>query len=124
MDTEIIDNPEIEIEDPSSLKSAIAWWEKKRVWFNIAVGGSGIIAIFLSTNSFYLADLLGLIAYGLVLNTIYCAGFMLEALDHHYMNGSLNLFRLRIALFLMGTIASCFVTFTFTVTYYSFINIP
>ena len=119
IDLELIDDADIQHYEPSSLKNAIAWWEKKRIWFNVTVGFSGISAILISANNFNVFDVIDLVFYGFVLNFLYSIGFLIEAFDNHYLNGKLNTYRFRLFLFLLGTAASCLVTFTFETVFYA-----
>lgn len=119
MNSDIIDNSEIQNDEPTTIKSALTWWEKRRIWFNVAVGSSGIIAIVICAASFSISDVIGLIMYGLFMNLLYSIGFLIDAFHSHYLNGELNSNRYRLVLFLIGTIASCLITFLFTISYYT-----
>lgn len=61
----------------SSLLSAFAWWEKKRLVYNMVLFVIGIIPV-LSFDSIDLFDLIGILLYGLLANVFYCLGFFIE----------------------------------------------
>ena len=104
-----------------ALKDAVTWWEKRRIWFNVAVGVSGIAAILLTTNSISSSDIIDIILYGIVLNVMYSVGFVLEALDNHYFAQKLKIYKFRLGLCVLGTVSSVLITFVFAVSYYHFI---
>jgi hypothetical protein len=81
MNTEIIDNSEVKTSIDMILKSALKWWEKKRILFNVFVAASGIIPLFLYAKSFDLEELILIVFYGLVVNVFYSLGFLLEAFN-------------------------------------------
>jgi len=63
-------------------------------------------------------DLVGIILYGLMMNVLYSMGYLLEALERHYLKRS-TIYKYRFALFLIGTISSCLVTFVFAIFFYA-----
>lgn len=89
METEILE--ESSEHQTSSMMEAIKWWEKRRVWFNVAVGLSGLISILFLFPMFNLYDILGIIFYGIAANVFYSFGFVLEALNLHYLNGRIEM---------------------------------
>jgi len=122
METEILE--ESSEHQTSSMMEAIKWWEKRRVWFNVAVGLSGLISILFLFPMFNLYDILGIIFYGIAANVFYSFGFVLEALNLHYLNGRIEMSKYRMALFLIGTLFSCLVTFVAGIVYYSLATSP
>jgi hypothetical protein len=116
---EILDETESSSVDNSTLKASIAWWEKRRLWFNLSVGLCGILAILLDTQNFLIIDLAGIILYGLMMNVFYSMGHLLEALERHYFKRS-SIYKYRLALFLIGTISSSLVTLMLAAIFYAY----
>ncbi len=48
-----------------ALKDAVTWWEKRRIWFNVAVGVSGIAAIVIFDEQISEALIIGLVLVSL-----------------------------------------------------------
>lgn len=117
MNTDLVDD----ISDASegSLRTALSWWEKKRLIFNLSVGSVGVLGIVFFSTFFGLPDVFGIILWGLFLNLLYSVGFLLEAFNIHYLNNKFQFDQLRLGLFLIGTITSCIVTF-FSVWFFYF----
>lgn len=118
MQEEIIDsnNPKTE---PTPLKEALSWWEKKRIWFNVAVGITGVIVVINNIHLFQYGEIIGLVFYGLLLNLFYSIGFLLEAFNQHYLKGNFHFDQMRIGLFIVGTLASCGITYPYASIYFS-----
>ena len=104
---------------PFQFKESFAWWERMRWIYNLAVGLVGLAAILLFARRFEMLDLIGLVIYGLFANLFYLLGFWVEMADQHYLRGSIRLYRLRIALFLAGTIGPMLLTFIVTWAFYN-----
>lgn len=109
MDLEVIDDVEQGVEEPLLL--AVRWWEKRRFWFNIAVGICGVISLLLFARGFVLADLIGIIFYAIIANVFYSTGFALEAIGLYYLKDKYNFAKYRSTLFSIGLIVSCLITF-------------
>lgn len=99
---------------------ALGWWEKKRLWFNLFVGISGILGILLNINLFHFYDIVLILFYGLFANLMYSIGFLLEAFDQYYLKSKLKVHLFRLPLFLMGVIFSCIITFVMAIVFYTF----
>lgn len=119
MNSELIDGPEEKITIDSPLFSALSWWEKKRIWFNVFVGASGLTAIALYASSFSTGDLIGLVLYGLLLNVCYSLGFLLEAFNQYYLKQKIDIEKLRLPFLIVGTLFSTVITFVWTIIYYT-----
>ena len=119
MNTEIIDDTSIEAPLISPLRNALTWWEKKRMWYNILVGVSGLIAIVLYANYFSLGEIIGLLLYGVVLNIFYSTGFILEALNIYYLKQKFQIEYLRYPLLIIGTVLSSILTYVWAVIYFT-----
>lgn len=92
-------------------REAFAWWEWMRWIYNLAVllaGVSGMVLIWVECESWMIVPI-GI--YGVVANCFYFLGFLAEMLDQHYFNGNIKVHRIRLHLFILGTVFSAFVTF-------------
>lgn len=102
------------------LIESINWWEKKRLWFNLIIGILGITCIVTMNNGhFSFSEFLQIILYGLVANIFYTAGIMVEIFNFYYFGGRLNINRLRLFFFMMGTLVTCFTTYIYAFSYYN-----
>ncbi|WP_051568400.1 hypothetical protein [Crocinitomix catalasitica] len=117
IESEIIDSTDNK--NQILLSAAIAWWEKKRVLFNLFVGLTGVFAMTLVITTFGIIDLIDLIFYGIAANIFYCLGFVLEALNLHYLKGKFKIDNYRLFLFIVGTTFSCIVTFLGCIIFYT-----
>jgi hypothetical protein len=91
------------------LLRAFAWWEKKRLLYNIIVGFTGIL-VWLSFPIHTFLDSLSVILYGVIANLFYSTGFLLEVVMVHYFKKDMIFEKWRPALFWTGLIFSMFVT--------------
>jgi hypothetical protein len=105
--------------ESQSLNAALDWWEKKRLWFNLIVGISGLIVIVIFYSSFQFVNLIGAVFYGVLMNIMYSLGFFLEALDLHYLKGKLNLFKFRNFFFISGVILVGLFTLVSGIAFYT-----
>ena len=101
-----------------NIRLALTWWEGKRIWFNLSVGLSGLIGLFLNSLLFNSFEIIGIIFYGLFANLLYSVGFLLEVFDNYYFKDRLRLNRFRLLLFLAGTIMLCVITFFMALLFY------
>jgi hypothetical protein len=108
--TEILDNDDF-ADKNEKIMSALTWWEKKRILFNLIVGALGVIGVFISPISMLKINILAVIFYGLMANLFYSVGFLLEAFDLYYFKSKLQLFRFRLVLFVIGLLVVGLVTF-------------
>lgn len=92
--------------------SLIAWWEKKRWWYNAWVGTTGLVVLGISGLLQRLpADLwLGMLLYGTVANVGYTMGWASALLLFHYTQSDL-LIQHRNTLYFIGTIGSILLTY-------------
>ena len=81
----------------------------------LLVGVSGIV---LAGGNFYLWQLIFIGIYGVIANCFYFLGFISEMIDQHYFGGNIRLHRIRLGLFILGTVFSAFVTFFGTLTFF------
>jgi len=108
MEIEVLDQTDQKSE--AVLLSAIKWWEERRLWFNIAVGLCGVLGIILFAPYLGMVDFINVFFYAVFVNAAYCAGFILEALNLHYLKGRFPLENYRMVLFVLGTLFSSAVT--------------
>ncbi len=97
--------------DDEKLNTSVEWWEKKRLWFNIAVGLTGVISILAIWPYFFFEEIVGIIIWGIIANIFYSLGILVEILDSYYLNGKGKFYSFRMFFFITGTLAYCFVTF-------------
>ncbi|MEM5565915.1 hypothetical protein WNY78_12410 [Psychroserpens sp. AS72] len=98
----------------------LKWWEPKRLWFNFAVGLSGVLAILLTGEfEFIIFDIIGIFIWGVIANILFSTGILVEILDDYYFKSKLKLFNFRWLFYIVGTILYCIVTFGYAVLYYS-----
>jgi len=68
-------------DEPRNALSIIAWWESRRIVFNLLVGLAGlptvaVLAFFMSASLYWIME--GVIAYGIAANVCYTAGCVSE----------------------------------------------
>lgn len=102
------------------LLDAFRWWEKRRLLFNVLVGGIGLLVTILFCRFFGLFEAFGVVMWGGLANILYSLGFLLEVADRYYLQGTLQLSAARMVLFLIGTTAYVVVTAIFGAEYYAF----
>ena len=114
MDENVLDAPELT--SSHELADAVAWWERKRIWFNLAVGLVGAICSVLFVLNYHYSpgtfDLIIIAVWGVIVNLCYCAGFGAEALAWHYSGGKRSLAGGRWTFFIVGTLLTALVTAT------------
>lgn len=111
--------------DFSVLKKTIIWWEKKRIWFNVAVGLAGLLGITINIiHPFGIEDFIGIILWGMMANILYSVGILLEIVNQYYLKGRLNIFRFRRFFFIIGTLAYVFFTWVYVYFYYKYLYYP
>ena len=94
---------------PEPLLKAFAWWEKKRLLYNIIVGITGAVVMFsLPVHTFF--DIISVILFGILANMFYTLGFLLEVIMAHYFKKDMIFEKWRPVLFWTGVIFSVFVT--------------
>ena len=67
----------------------VAWWEKRRLFYNVAVGAAGLLTMIPATalvsileGRLVLEPWLGAVAFGVMANVCYCFGPAVEILVH------------------------------------------
>lgn len=98
--------------EDKSLLSAFAWWEKRRLAYNLIIGATGVICVFiLSLIPFLeLTDLIGIVAYGIIANMFYSSGFLIEVAAKHYFRSKMDFTEKRKIFFAIGLILSVLIT--------------
>ncbi|MFN8395471.1 MAG: hypothetical protein U0176_12580 [Bacteroidia bacterium] len=99
-------------------REAFAWWEWMRWIYNLAMLLVGVSGIVLAGGNFYLWQIIFIGIYGVIANCFYFLGFITEMIDQHYFGGNIRLHRIRLGLFILGTVFSAFVTFFGTLTFF------
>ncbi len=92
-----------------SLLAAFAWWEKRRLAYNIAVGVTGVIIVFW-LRYFSFLDFFGILVYGVIANLFYCLGFLTEVAARHYFKSHIDFTSKRDILFRLGISVSVLIT--------------
>ena len=92
------------------LEASFAWWERKRIWFNVWVGLSGFLTIVVFFQSFSWEVFFGIFIWGSAANLLFSVGFLVEAADKYYFKNRLGIRRIKQALFLAGTVLYSFAT--------------
>lgn len=92
-----------------SLLAAFAWWEKRRIAYNLVVGfvGSWIFLFVPLTSA---GPLLGAAFYGLMANLFYSLGFFIEMAAKHYFKSDMDFTEKRKTIFVLGLVLSILVT--------------
>ena len=121
--SEIIDDSD-ESAKSSPLEQSLSWWETRRILFNLIVGGVGLVGMLLFCSDFRIMDVIDICFFGVLMNIFYSVGFMLEALNKHYLKDRIKMEDWRLALFVLGTAASAILTFAGTFLFYSYLNTP
>jgi hypothetical protein len=108
-------------ENTDEILPPVKWWEKKRLSYNLWVGGTGLIATLfcglpvLMTTPFWVITHIAL--YGFVVNIFYSFGWGIEMLSLNYFNKNYTE-KYRHGLFVFGTLVSILITlFLGLVTY-------
>ena len=92
-----------------SLMTSFAWWEKRRLVYNLLMALSGLFAIIL-IGSFYLDDLVVVLLYGVIANLFYSLGFFIEIGARYYFKSDRDFAEIRKTLFGIGLAISIGVT--------------
>lgn len=111
------DNVSEETSD-GKIVALVKWWERKRIIYNILVGITGLLGLYLFWRQVILSEpvfvISGVICYGIAANCCYFLGWMIEVLLITFFprlaaNGLEK--KGRVILFLIGVIFSVFLTF-------------
>jgi len=95
-------------QEDKSLLSAFAWWEKRRLFYNLAVGITGLMCLLL--NPFLFTYPLGILIYGILANLCYSLGFFIELVTKYYFKSKMDFTEKRKMLFILGVISSILLT--------------
>ncbi|MBL87042.1 MAG: hypothetical protein CMO82_10335 [Winogradskyella sp.] len=101
------------------LNICLKWWESKRLWYNVIVGGIGLIGLCRYSTYFGLIEFIGLLVYGFVANVFYSLGILIELLDYYYFKNGLKIYNKRYILFILGCLFSCIITWHQINIYYN-----
>ena len=106
---EVLDSPHLPAEDTYAL---IGWWEKKRWWYNVLVGITGLMVLAISGVWTRLAtfEWIGIVVYGLFANVGYTLGWAAHFLFRHYFDLTV-VAQYRQALYFIGTVGSILLTY-------------
>ena len=97
-------------ETNKSLLAAFAWWEKRRLIYNLIVGAVGILILIYANWSIDVSEIIGIIFYGVTVNLFYCLGFIFEVAAKYYFKSNDDFSKHRNSLFVLGVILSFFIT--------------
>jgi hypothetical protein len=74
---------------PRTVPGVVHWWEKRRLFYNVAVGAAGLVTMIPGTvivslleGRLVLEPWLGAVAFGVMANVCYCLGPVVEILIH------------------------------------------
>lgn len=101
----------------SSLLDAHSYWLKKRLIFNLVVGGVGLLATINYAKVFTLFDFIGIVLWGFVANGLYSFGYVIES----YMitkYPKVKFSNVRFLLFYVGTFIYSLVTVIYAQEYF------
>ncbi len=97
--------------------SGFAWWERQRIIYNLVVGLTGVLSMWLMDIPFG-EFLIAIVGYAFLANVAYCAGHLLELFDIYYLKGSLSIYQLRWVLFILGVLFSVAITILMVYSYH------
>ncbi len=112
MKEELLDDFVISAYDEPAL-NIVAWWEKRRWYYNLFVGGIGFLGlIFFSLfhSLFEEIPFLVIITYGLMANVFYTGGWVAEILIRIYFKSWILTENARKLIFIVGTVCSVLLT--------------
>ncbi len=106
-----MENKDLFNNDPDkSLLTAFAWWEKKRIIYNVVVGAAGIYFLFSGGWDLNIIEFIGAIIYGIISNLFFCLGFLIEIGVKHYFKSEKDFSKKRELLFWLGLLFSVLIT--------------
>ena len=101
------------------LNETIVWWEKQRIIFNIFVGISGLLSLIIVSPYFFgIAEIIGVLIWGIIANILYSSGILIEIFNLYYFNSKVNLFKFRFGFYVFGSLLYCLVTFVYPFLYF------
>lgn len=98
--------------DQQSYKSIIQWWERRRIWYNVAVGLAGIVGVIPSTIFYPIwFVVISAVFYGVLANICYTMGWSIELFLLMKSKDKIHFGRYRLVIFILGLIGSVILTF-------------
>lgn len=97
----------------SPAMEAFKWWEKRRIWYNVILGATGVVSLLLLAPPIDQFVVIGVLMWAAFANLCFSIGFLLEMFNLHYLKGRYDLQNLRLSLFLLGTGFAALATFFF-----------
>jgi hypothetical protein len=115
MDSNLLDSDFNEKERNIELLKPILWWEKKRLYYNIAVGLTGVLGCISNWDIFESHSIIYafcIFLYGLLANICYTLGWASEIYFQIFISKymDLKIENYRVALFIIGTLFSMAIT--------------
>lgn len=106
---EVLDGPQPTSDDDRAL---IEWWERKRWWYNVLVGVTGLMVLGISGALPRLLpyEWAAIVMYGILANIGYTMGWASHFLLQHYFQFALAA-HYRQALYFVGTVGSILLTY-------------
>ena len=95
-----------------TLLAAFAWWERRRVLYNVSVGAAGIFVLF-RLPFFSVIDFVGVLLFGIIANLLYSLGFLTEVAAKHYLKSNIDFTEKRKIIFSIGIVGSILLTILF-----------
>jgi len=115
MSKDVLENYNLEFHN---FKEHIAWWEKRRLWFNGLLFLSGFIPYLINggLSLFFSWLLIPIVLYALVANLFYCLGWGFSILHMHYISKGNIMIQGRSFLFWTGLVVSILITLAFSIS--------
>lgn len=96
--------------DKNSFEAAFAWWEKRRLRYNIAVGIPGVVMDLLTgPTHLNLWSIAFIFLFGVMANSCYCLGYLIEFFLKYYFKSAVDFAEKRNNFYWIGTTFSIFV---------------
>lgn len=112
MEEHIIDGPDQS--RSNGLAEALAWWEKKRLLYNVIVGLTGLPVLLVAANEVSILPqlLIACFIYALIANAFYSLGYLLESWNQYYLKNTIKFEAFRLPLYVIGLLFSAGLTLT------------
>jgi hypothetical protein len=97
-------------EDKNSFEAAFAWWEKRRLRYNLIVGLPGLLFLLIHYRvmGFHLSTIISAVVIGIIANGFYCLGYLTEFFLKYYFHSTIDFADKRNTVFWLGTVFSIF----------------
>lgn len=99
--------------DKTSFEAAFAWWEKRRLRYNMMVGIPGVFVMLVNVlNDIKILNPLSIafiICFAIAANACYCLGYLLEFFLKYYFRSGIDFVDKRQNFYWIGTAFSVFV---------------